>query len=364
MQLNMHMYCNYTGYSIAAQEYLFAALRHNASTDIKIHFVNQAIGSGISPNRKQLLSSLHKKNTSRPTISLYHTIPNLYRRPQHSKLNIGFCVYETIDPPKEWIHMMNEMDGIMTASEFNKNIFISSGLKKPIHVVPHCFDETMFNNKTTHKGRYNLITFMSIGTWKNRKNWETLIKGWYDAFEKKDGVCLLIKTDKPKSLESTIHKIKRSGGWRSKDTAPIFAEESDQCYFEDIPHILKKADFYISCSMGEGFGLPGLQAMALGIPIVVTKYGGLLEYAKPDFCTYFEPSEYKTQPIMDGIPQFSNKIWPKINISEVRDKLRYALTHQSELKQKADNGYKYVHKTMSYKYIGPKFIKTIQSLSE
>ncbi len=359
MQIHWSIYLNHTGYSISAQDYILAMRQVDPNVDIKVHFENKETRIGVSKNRQQIFSALSQTKESLPKISIYQTVPHRYRHPKGSKKNIGVCVFETMNPPKQWINLMNEMDLIIAASSFNKRIFETNGVNKPIHVVPHCFDSNLFNKEVKPNGRYAMTTFLSIGTWKKRKSWETLIKAFYDAFEKKDNVCLLIKTDKPKELESAVQRIKRTCEWRSKDTAPIFAEQKTHCTFEEIPQFMRKGDIFISPTLGEGFGLSGLHAMALGIPVIITKFSGVLEYAKPDLCTYIEPQHYKTYPVMDGIPQFSNCIWPVIRVSQVRDKmLEVWKKYPSE---KANAAYKFVHDNFNYEKTGNKFLEAIRA---
>ena len=349
---------NSTGYGISSMEYLLSILHCDPNVNLKLNYLNKITTLGVSPNRQQIFAALEKKPEESDHIAVFHCIPHRYRRPPKAKKCIGICLFETINPPKDWIKMMNSMDAIITASEFNKNIFLTSGLTVPIHVVPHTFDPKMFNREVSHNGRYDLTTFISIGTWKKRKNWETLIKAFYDAFEKKDRVCLLIKTDKPKELEVAVRTIKLTGEWRSKDTAPIFAENKTNCVFEEIPAFMKKGDIYVSCSLGEGFCLPSFHAMALGIPVIITKFGGCLEYAKPEYCTYIEPHSYKTYPDMDKIPQFRNCIWPVIRIGEVKDKMRQ-VWQDKQVKDKSDAGYDFVHANFNYDVIGKKMLEAI-----
>jgi len=248
-------YFNNTGYSCSAQDYILAMLRVNPDVDIRAHYINHRLGLGMSRNRKQLFTALNKKDPLEPNVNLYHCIPPRYRRPPGKTKHFGFCVFETINPPTEWIPQMNNMDEILTASQFNKSIFENHGVKRPVHVIPHCFDEKMFNKGVKACGRYNQTTFISVGAWKLRKNWENLIKSWYQAFELRNSVCLLIKTDKPQELKALVEHIKRTSEWRAKPTAPIYCEDEPICDFEDIPKILRKGDIYISVSLGEGFGL-------------------------------------------------------------------------------------------------------------
>ena len=359
MQLNYHGYFNNTGYSIACQDYILAMLRVNPDADIRTHYVNRRLGLGMSQNRQQLFTALNKKDPSEPNVNLYHCIPPRYRPTGEAK-NFGFCVFETINPPDGWIAQMNSMDAILTASQFNKSIFENHGVECPIHLVPHCFDEELFNKDTKAHGRYNQITFISIGAWKVRKNWEALIRAWYQAFELRHGVCLLIKTDKPHELKTLVQHVKSTSEWRAKSTAPIYSEDEPVCDFEDIPKILRKGDIYISASLGEGFGLPGLQAMALGIPVITTRFGGALEYAKPDLCTYLEPQRYRNIPVMDGIPQLNNCIWPYLTIGEISNKMRQVMHEVKDREEKAERAYQYVHEKFTYQTIGTKLLETLE----
>ncbi len=356
MQLSYHLYLNTSGYSVCAQDYVLAVSRTNPEFNIKVNYLT-AVEKGISKNRMQFLHSLKMKKNIKPQTSFYHCQPMLYGKPEFASRHIGFAIFETINPPKNWIKKMNGMDKLITASAFNKGIFETAGTTKPISVVPHCFDNQLFNKDVKPVGRYAKTTFLSIGQWRNRKNWEMLIKAFYDAFEKKNNVCLLIKTNKPTALQTMVNQIKHTCEWRSKDTAPIYSEDSHNCDFEDIPKIMAKGDIYISTSLGEGFGLPGLHAMALGLPVITVRFGGSLEYALPNLCTYIEPKKYKTYNIMDGIPQFNGCIWPVLRIGDVRNAMRKV--YDDYPTQSRNDAYEYVHKNFTYEAIGPKFVEAV-----
>lgn len=360
MQLNYHGYFNNTGYSIAAQDYILAMQSVKPDVDIRVHYINGSIAAGVSSNRKQLFAAMHNKESKDSNINLYHSIPVRYRRAAGKQKHLGFCVFETINPPPDWIETMNNMDGIITASNFNKSVFEASGVKVPIHVVPHCFDPKLFHRNVKPKGRFRQTTFISMGTWKDRKNWKLLIQAWYEAFEERNSVCLYIKTDKPNELKRTVQEIKKTGNWRSKSTAPIYCEENPLCDFEEIPRILRKGDIYISASMGEGFGICGLHAMALGLPVVTTRFGGCLQYAEPSLCTYIEPVRYKRVAVMDKIPQLSNCIWPHLDVKEVAQKMQYILHSTKERDQKAEAAYEAVHRGFTYEVIGKKMLEVLE----
>lgn len=361
MQLVYHFYCSNNGYSVSSQDYILSILKANPDQSLKLEYLNGNVHPGVSPDRERIFNSFYKKPIEKDYINIFQSIPSFYKKDLRAKKNIGICVFETISPPKIWIDNMTVADEIITASEFNKRVFVSNGFKKSIKVVPHAVDTNLFNSKVKPNGRYSLFTFLSIGTWKQRKNWETLIKAFYEGFEKKDNVCLLIKTDRIKELEDTIVKIKKNGEWRGKDTAPIFCERNTNMIFEDIPIFMAKGDVYINVSLGEGFGLPGIQSMALGIPIITTKFGGVLEYAKEDNCTFVEPYQSKVYSRLDGIPQYDGCIFPVYLIKEVSNKMRHVFeNYNTTIKEKAMIGYSFIHKNFNYHTIGNKFLEAIQ----
>jgi glycosyltransferase involved in cell wall biosynthesis len=50
---------------------------------------------------------------------------------------------------------------------------------------------------------------------------------------------------------------------------------------EELAELYATCDLFVSASWREGFGLPPLEAMACGAPVVLTDSGGVREYARP-----------------------------------------------------------------------------------
>jgi len=69
--------------------------------------------------------------------------------------------------------------------------------------------------------------------------------------------------------------------------------------------IYSSADVFVSSSRYEGFGLPGLEAMACGVPVVTTDSGGVREYAIPEETAIVVPSQ-KPGALAEGILRVLN----------------------------------------------------------
>ncbi|MBD3282562.1 MAG: glycosyltransferase [Candidatus Portnoybacteria bacterium] len=89
---------------------------------------------------------------------------------------------------------------------------------------------------------------------------------------------------------------------------------TDFVEYKDLPHIYKGADLFIWLSTYEGFGLPVLEAMQSGTPVLTTKETSLKEVIG-DYPIYIKDSK---------------------NIKEIKEKMKKILTNQ-ELKQECIN---------------------------
>jgi glycosyltransferase involved in cell wall biosynthesis len=59
-----------------------------------------------------------------------------------------------------------------------------------------------------------------------------------------------------------------------------------------LPDLYRRADVFVSASWGEGFGLPPLEAMACGTPVVLTDSRGVRDYARPnENCLLVQPHD-------------------------------------------------------------------------
>lgn len=122
-----------------------------------------------------------------------------------------------------------------------------------------------------------------VGTLQPRKNVERLI----EAFAKLSG----------KDLELVIVGRK---GWMYEDilNAPRKFDVADRVKFihdasdEDLPNLYKNAEMFVLPSLYEGFGLPVLEAMQYGTPVIVSNVSSLPE-AGGDAALYVDPKSAK-----------------------------------------------------------------------
>jgi glycosyltransferase involved in cell wall biosynthesis len=129
-----------------------------------------------------------------------------------------------------------------------------------------------------------------------------------------------------------------------------------------LPKFIKSVDCLVSPTMGEGFNLPGLQCMSLGVPVIITNFSGCTDYANEKTATLLEPNGFILRNNMDNIPQFKNRKWAFLEVKKIQESMRYVFKNQNQAKIKANSAYSFVRDKFNYKIVGDMFVDTMRDL--
>jgi len=362
IKLTYACFLNSSGYSMAAQD-LILALDQSDNYDIKLDvFGNKPARPAISDERyEKFIKMIHKKDDPE-RIAVFHCIPTLQKRKMkvNRKKTLGFSVFETFEPPEKWLQILNNNDALIVPSLFDYKVFAHANVRKPIFHIPHCLDTELYNRHIEPLNKYDCFSFLFMGAWKIRKGYKQLIEAWLKEFIIKDRVQLVIKTDKPQKAQRYVEKTKKQLGI-PRGFAPILFES--QVFDEKtLPRFMKSFDCFVLSTSGEGFCIPPLHCMALGIPVIITDFSGCKEYANENTATLIKTSGFIMHRDMDGIPQFRNKKWAFVKVEDIRKKMRYVLDNPEMIKKKTNNAYEFVIKNFNYEKIENLFREMLRSL--
>jgi glycosyltransferase involved in cell wall biosynthesis len=368
IKLNYVGFFNHSGYGQAAQDYINALLLLD-DIDLRIEIIgNQINQPSISDERFALLRKLSQKEKTDEHINVYHCVPVLQTKFSKAKRTIGFATFETFDPPSNgslnWINALNKNDAVIVPSEFNYHVFAHTKLSKPLFYIPHCLDMDQYNPSVEPMKKYDKFTFLFFGTWKRRKGYPQLLEAWFSEFDQNDNVQLVIKTDhgvQGKNVVQQVEQIKNKLGYRKKETAPIVFE--NKIFSEhELPSFLKSVDCLVAAHLGEGFGLPGAQCLALEVPIIITDFSGSKDYANKDTARLIKPRGYMMYEYLDRYPQYKARKWPFVSVADIKDAMRDVINNYSIATQKAKTGSEQVREKFNYAKIGEMFrdmLKTV-----
>jgi len=175
--------------------------------------------------------------------------------------------------------IVNRVDHVIAVSQKTRDDCIKY-LKIPpenITVIPNGFNDAFQHLQNIEevkkyiKTTYNLDDYILFaGRIEARKNLTTLIKAFYQL--KKSGLNhkLAIIGGKGWKHEEVLHEIQRLN-LQHEVIFPGYVPD------EDLVKFYNAADLFVYPSLYEGFGLPPLEAMASGIPVITSNTSSLPE---------------------------------------------------------------------------------------
>ena len=247
--------------------------------------------------------------------------------------NIGFFFWETEKIPESWFPACQMVDEIWVASTYLRDAF-AKVTNKPIHTMGMPVDVPALVDP--NRARYRIarddfvvsyVTDAYSGL--ERKDPVRAIKAFELAFGPDfEGVHLVLKIG---NLEKFPELRKRLQEQIAGRPITIVAEYLDR---DELWSLLACSDAYLSLHASEGFGLTILEAMALGIPPIVTAYGGSMDFTNPDNSMLVG---YQTIPAIGGPGNIyaGNGLWANPNLAEAA---RHLTTLRSNQKLRSEVG--------------------------
>lgn len=191
--------------------------------------------------------------------------------------------------------LLRSSAAIICSSENTRRDIVSAFnlRKKPVFVVPLGIDGRKFYPRESNlaRGKYALGKFIFyVGEMKPSKNLGRAI----EAFSRLNlpEYKFLIAGSKDKRYYPPIARLVAKLGLEERVVFPGYVPEGD------LPGLYCAADAFVSPSLYEGFGLPPLEAMACGCPVITTRCASLPEVCGDAAC-YVD--SYNVDSMAEGI---------------------------------------------------------------
>jgi len=193
-----------------------------------------------------------------------------------------YNVWESTEYPQGFINNLKYFDQLWVASEWQRASSLAQGIPEEfVKVVPEGVDPEIY--KPDRELGLNVpretFTFVHVGQWQPRKSTQEIIESFIKAFPADQypnvrlelSVDTLFPSDNYKSTEERLEAY----GLHDERIIVIHFEER-----KDYIRRLQRAHCFVSCSRSEGWGLPIIEAMGCGVPVIVADWSGSTEYAR------------------------------------------------------------------------------------
>jgi glycosyltransferase involved in cell wall biosynthesis/GT2 family glycosyltransferase len=201
-------------------------------------------------------------------------------------IKLGWSLCESTKLRAFYTQMCNKMDYILTSSDFNKAVQKESGVQAQIRVIPPCTDLPELERPAPGT---RPLTFLHIGVLQERKNPEQALDGYCQAFDDDGNSKFILKSN-----DFGVWDIFKTKYTHRKDIEFLYTKDPPYTQ-EELLELYRRADVYINLSHGEGIGMPDLEAMATGLPVIGSNWDtrGLFldeETGWPLKVAYFAPA--------------------------------------------------------------------------
>lgn len=228
---------------------------------------------------------------------------------------------------KKIVNIFQKADEIWTPSNFSRQAFVDSGLPfNKVQVLPNGINPEIF---TPEGNVYKLNTekrfkFLFVGGTTYRKGFDALIMAYIKAFKKTDDVCLVIKATGAKTyyrnqtMENIIARVQEN-----LETPEIIYIEDDTLTENEISSLYRACDAFVLPYRGEGFSLPTLEAMACGLPVIVTRGGATDDFTTDETTWYINAIKKSIGTNIDGDEMAGETFVLEPDIQELIDTLKH-----------------------------------------
>jgi glycosyltransferase involved in cell wall biosynthesis len=282
-------------WSVVIEELLYAADKQGH--DIVFVSTNGYKGMKYWNEERGLKQNLLQREILRSNksfdLDMTYTVPQNFpdRFLSNSKCRVAIYNYESSIMPAHWNKYYSFVDYVLPSSKYVAEMFENNGCHKDkIVVVPHGIDLEVFNPsvKPAKIQTDKKFKFLCIAEPHYRKQLDKLLRLYAKTFTSADDVCLVLKTKifddnsikEMKEFEMDLRPVLKE--LRSQYGAMLPEIKVISGRLNNIASLYTACDAFVLMTASEGWGMPYLEALACGVPVIAPRHGGQLEFLSDD----------------------------------------------------------------------------------
>lgn len=179
----------------------------------------------------------------------------------------------------------DHFDVLFVPTRFVKRVCRRNGVRIPIHLCPWGVDRRDIHpGPQVRRDADDRFRFLYLGGATERKGCDLLLRAFFQAFTN-EAVSLTIKAFAYDDLLPWMEAVMTSKGVGRSGRPPVTFEHG---HVRSVGQYYRDADSGVFPFRGEGFGLPILECLASGRPVIVTRGGGPLDFCRRPFATFIQ----------------------------------------------------------------------------
>ncbi len=342
---------------------LVAALKN--SPNLKIHCVNTSNSASSDAEKIRSEFQISAQPASNAAVTVRHAWPPNWRHPATGKLAV-IQPWEFGSLPQEWVNHAREVDEFWVPSNYVRDVYISSGVPaQKVVVVPNGIDPEKFHPQAAPMklATQKKFKFLFVGGTIGRKGPDLLLEAYLKNFTDEDDVCLVVKDFGGKSVYAGQTFEAQIRAAQSTPNAPEILYLNDELPSNALPGLYAACNCLVLPYRGEGFGLPVLEAMACGLPIIITAGGSTDDFVRDEFALRIPAAKKIFGREVSGMKLAGDGWLLEPDLAALGEKMREAYSHPDKSHARGQLASKYAHENWTWKKSASLIAERIQNLA-
>jgi glycosyltransferase involved in cell wall biosynthesis len=221
-----------------------------------------------------------------------------------SRVKIALYDYESSHMPAHWKKYYSIVDFVIPSSNYVAQMFKRNGCpEEKIRAVHHGIDPSIFNAdaiplKIDSEKKFK---FLCVAAPHYRKQITNLLDVYCESFTSNDDVSLVLKTKffnnkkemKPFEVDvrSHLNLLKSRMGDKMPEVVVIDKK------IDNMASLYTACDAFALMTASEGWGMPFLESIACGTPVIAPRFGGQLDFLNDNNAILTKCGTRKAKPV-------------------------------------------------------------------
>jgi glycosyltransferase involved in cell wall biosynthesis len=284
----------------------------------------------------------------------------------HTRL-VGHTVWETDRLPAHWRPLLDTADLVVVPTAWNRELLERSGVRPAVRVVPH----TAARPQSATSGVWDELpasafVVYTIAPWTARKALAETVRAYQLAFAGRDDTVFVIKTSPEDFTGPSAHggapAAPGTTAWTLARLLAGFANPAPVRLVtatlgeRDLDALNTRGDCYLSLCHAEGWGYPPFDAAAWGNPVVITAYGGQLEYLDATSAFLVDYELVAVHDPAGGASYTPDQRWAEPSVEHAAELLRQVEAEPAEARARAARAQEHVLREFAAPVVAEAFL--------
>jgi glycosyltransferase involved in cell wall biosynthesis len=324
--------------------------------------------------RPHLKNLLHDRLNLAESVLYQSGAPTQWSLDFYGRCRVGRAAFGTDQIPDGWAERCNALDELWLPSEFHRETFAASGVKRgKIRVVPQAVDSDVFSPGRTPLQLRGVpekpFRFLAIADGWLTPGIDILVRAFIDEFSPDEDVALVLYSppiqcgDSFLDIEADVIAFIEGNLGRKLEDVPTIALVSGSLFEEDRAGLFSASHAFVQPARAEATGRHNLEALACQLPVIATNWGPL-----NDFFTEQNSFPVTTNGLISAQPEenevFADHRWAEPNLDHLRNQMRQVFEDPTEAVRRAEQGRRDVVSRFDWNVVLPGWIHNLRRLLE